>query len=62
MREKDVVAEIDASKLQRGPQEVKEVQTGEECGVTLVTESRLNLQEGDSLEFYTVELRERTLN
>ena len=61
MRDKEVVAEVDASKLQRGPQEVKEVQTGEECGVTLNTESKLNLAEGDDLEFYTVELKERTL-
>jgi translation initiation factor IF-2 len=61
MRDKEVVAEVDASKLQRGPQEVKEVQSGEECGVTLDTASKLNLNEGDDLEFYTVELKERTL-
>jgi translation initiation factor IF-2 len=61
IRDKELVADVDASKLQRGPQEVKEVQTGEECGVTLNTESKLNLLEGDSLEFYTVELKERTL-
>jgi translation initiation factor IF-2 len=61
MRDKELVADVEASKLQRGPQEVKEVQTGEECGVTLNTESKLNLLEGDSLEFYTVELLERTL-
>jgi len=60
-RDKEIVAEIDASRLQRGPQEVKEVQSGEECGVTLTTESRVKLQEGDSLDFYTVELKERTL-
>jgi translation initiation factor IF-2 len=62
MRDKELVAEVDASKLQRGPQEVKEVQTGEECGVTLNTDSKLNLAEGDDLEFYTVELKERTLS
>ena len=62
MRDKEEIADINASKLQRGPQEVKEVQTGEECGVTLNTDSRLNLQEGDTLEFYSVELKERTLN
>jgi translation initiation factor IF-2 len=61
MRDKELIADVNASKLQRGPQEVKEVQSGEECGVTLNTESRLNLMEGDTLEFYTVELRERTL-
>jgi translation initiation factor IF-2 len=61
IRDKEQIADIEASKLQRGPQEVKEVQEGEECGVTLVTESKLILQEGDNLEFYTVELKERSL-
>jgi translation initiation factor IF-2 len=61
IRDKEVIMEVEASKLQRGPQEVKEVQAGEECGVTLNTESKLNLEEGDSLEFYTVELKERSL-
>lgn len=60
-REKEIIADIEASKLQRGPQEVKEVLAGEECGVTLNTESKLNLLEGDTLDFYTVELKERTL-
>jgi translation initiation factor IF-2 len=60
-RDKEVIADIDASKLQRGPQEVKEVHSPEECGVTLNTESKLTLQEGDQLEFYTVVLKERTL-
>jgi translation initiation factor IF-2 len=60
-RDKEVIAEVDATKLQRGPQEVKEVENGEECGVTLVTEAKLNLQEGDNLEFFTREIKERTL-
>ncbi|MFT4532585.1 MAG: translation initiation factor IF-2 [Candidatus Saccharimonadales bacterium] len=60
-RDKEVIAEIEASRLQRGPQEVKEVQKGEECGVTLQTGTRINLQEGDNLEFFTRELIERTL-
>jgi translation initiation factor IF-2 len=60
-REKETILEVEATKLQRGPQEVKEVQKGEECGVTLVTDSRVNLQEGDNLEFFTRELKERTL-
>lgn len=61
MRDKELIAEVEASRLQRGPQEVKEVQTGEECGVTLNTETKLSLLEGDTLEFYTVELKDRTL-
>jgi translation initiation factor IF-2 len=61
IRDKVQISEVEATRLQRGPQEVKEVQTGEECGVTLSTDSKLTLQEGDQLEFYTVELKERTL-
>lgn len=61
MREGELVQEVDASRLQRGPQEVKEVESGEECGVTLNTDSKLNLSEGDLLEFFTRELKERTL-
>lgn len=60
-RSKEKLAEIEAQKLQRGPQEVKEVQEGEECGVSLRTESKLILQEGDTLEFFTRELKERSL-
>jgi translation initiation factor IF-2 len=60
-RDKKEIAEVEAYKLQRGPQEVKEVQLGEECGVSLKTESKVNLEEGDTLEFFTKELKERTL-
>jgi len=60
-RDKEVIAEVEATRLQRGPQEVKMVEKGEECGVTIATESKINLQEGDHLEFFTRELKERTL-
>lgn len=60
-RDKEIIAEVDASRLQRGPQEVKSVEKGEECGVTLETDAKLNLQEGDNLEFFTKELKERSL-
>ncbi len=61
MRGKEELAEVEAVKLQRGPQEVKEVQEGEMCGVSLSTETKLNLEEGDTLEFFTKELKQRTL-
>jgi translation initiation factor IF-2 len=60
-RDKEVIAEVEATRLQRGPQEVKAVEKGEECGVTISTDSKINLQEGDHLEFFTRELKERTL-
>jgi translation initiation factor IF-2 len=61
LRDKEILIEVKATRLQRGPQEVKSVLKGEECGVTLETESKLNLQEGDYLEFITREIVERTL-
>jgi len=61
VRDKVEIAEIEAVKLQRGPQETKEVQEGEMCGVSLKTVSKVDLAEGDNLEFFTRELKERTL-
>ncbi|HMT55726.1 MAG TPA: translation initiation factor IF-2, partial [Candidatus Saccharibacteria bacterium] len=60
-RDKELVAEAECTKLQRGPQETKEVLEGELCGVSLKTGNRLQVEEGDSIEFYTKELKERTL-
>lgn len=61
MRGKDKIAEVEAVKLQRGPQEVKEVLEGNECGVSLKTTSKLTVEVGDVLEFFTRELKERSL-
>lgn len=60
-RDKELIAEAEAVKLQRGPQETKEVLEGEMCGLSLKTLARVELQEGDNIEFYTKELKERTL-
>lgn len=57
----DIIADVVTTKLQRGPQETKEVQTGEMCGVSFSTESRVEVQEGDRLEFYKEETVTRTL-
>jgi translation initiation factor IF-2 len=61
IRDKEEFAELEAVKLQRGPQEVKEVPEGNMCGASLKTKSRINLLEGDLLEFFTKELKERSL-
>jgi len=60
-RDDKILAEVDATKLQCGPQEVKSVEKSTDCGVTLATETRLNLHEGDNLEFFTRETKERKL-
>lgn len=61
VREGEQLAEVEATNLKRGPQDAKEVLEGEMCGVGLKTASRLELQEGDRLEFFTRETVARTL-
>lgn len=61
MRGDEVLAEVEVMGLKRGPQEAKEVFEGDMCGVNLKTASRVDLAEGDRLEFYTQETIERSL-
>lgn len=53
--------EAEVTNLKRGPQDAREVFEGEMCGVSLTTPSRVDLQEGDRLEFFTRKAVERTL-
>ena len=61
VRDKENIAEVEATLLKRGPQEAKEVFEGDMCGVSLATTSKLELQEGDHLEFFNRETVARTL-
>ncbi len=61
MRGNDKLAEVEVTNLKRGPQDAKEVVEGEMCGVGLKTSSRLDLQEGDHIEFFTREMITRKL-
>ncbi|MEI7632162.1 MAG: translation initiation factor IF-2 [bacterium] len=60
-RGNEEIAEIEATLLKRGPVETSEVQTGEMCGVSLKTKTRVDMQEGDRLEFFTREALARSL-
>lgn len=61
-RDDKIIAEkLEIIGLKRGPQEVKEVPQGEMCGVSFKSKSRVDLSEGDRLEFYTIETIKRTL-
>ncbi len=55
------LAEVEVTNVQRQQQEAKEVFEGEMCGLSLKTEKKLLLEEGDTLEFFTRELVKRTL-
>lgn len=61
MRKKELIAEVEVTKVQRQQQEAKEVFEGEQCGLELKTHGKLALEEGDRLQFFTRELKKRTL-
>jgi translation initiation factor IF-2 len=61
MRDDAVVAEVEVTNLKRGPQDAKEVFEGDMCGVNIKTANRLDVQEGDRLEFFKRETVARTL-
>lgn len=61
VRDGKEIAEMQVTNLKRGPQDAKEVLLGEMCGVNLATTSKVDLQEGDHLEFFTRTTVTRTL-
>jgi translation initiation factor IF-2 len=60
-RGKEILAEVVVTNLKRGPQDVKEVLEGEQCGISLKTLSKLDIQIDDRLEVYTRESIDRNL-
>jgi translation initiation factor IF-2 len=61
-RDDTVLAEeVEVSGLKSGPTEIKEVEAGQMCGVSLHPNGKLDLQEGDRLEFFTRTSVERSL-
>jgi translation initiation factor IF-2 len=56
------IAEVEVTSVQRQQQEAKEVFEGEMCGLSLKTNKKILLEEGDKLEFFTRELIKRTLS
>jgi translation initiation factor IF-2 len=57
----EVIAEVEVTSVQRQQQEAKEVFEGEMCGLSLKTNKKLLVEQGDTLEFFTRELVKRTL-
>lgn len=55
------IAEVEVTSVQRQQSEAKEVFEGEMCGLSLKTTKKLNLEEGDKLEFFRRELVKKTL-
>lgn len=61
MRKKELLGEATLTQLKRGPNDAKDIATGEMCGLTLTTTGRIELELGDKIEFFTRETQERTL-
>lgn len=61
-RGNEQIAEVEIASVQRQQQEAKEVFEGEMCGLSLKTNKKILLEEGDKLEFFTRELVKRTLS
>tara|TARA_B100001245_G_scaffold110304_1_gene80664 strand:+ start:6182 stop:7957 length:1776 start_codon:yes stop_codon:yes gene_type:complete len=55
------LGEVEVTSVQRQQQEAKEVFEGELCGLNLRTEKKLVMNEGDTLEFFTRKLVERSI-
>ena len=60
-RDKDVVAEAEVAHVQRQQADAKEVFEGEQCGLELKTQGKVVVEIGDRLEFFTRELKKRSL-
>jgi translation initiation factor IF-2 len=60
-RKKEQLGDGTLKQLKRGPNDAKDIATGELCGFTLDTPSRLELEIGDRMEFFTRETVERSL-
>ncbi len=61
MRGKTLLGEAKLTGLKRGPNDAKDLATGELGGVNLRTSSRIELEIGDVLTVFTLETKERTL-
>ncbi len=57
----EILGEAEVTSVQREKIEAKEVFEGDMCGLSLKTQRKLQLEIGDSLEFFTRELVQRTL-
>jgi len=57
----ETLAEVEVTNLKRGPADAREIVEGEMCGMSLKTEKRLELQEGDHIDLFTRQAVQRKL-
>ena len=58
----EVIAETEVLSVQREKIEAKEVFEGDLCGLNLKTSGKVAAQVGDKVQFFTRELKKRTLS
>ncbi|MGA3150778.1 MAG: translation initiation factor IF-2 [Candidatus Saccharimonadales bacterium] len=62
LRNKKVIADnLEVINLKRGPQDVTEVHTGEMCGLSFKSTSRVATEENDRIELFTRQTKQRSL-
>ena len=61
VRDKTYIGEVEVTSVQKEKIDVKELTAGETGGLALKTESKIQLQIGDRLKFFTRELKKKTL-
>jgi translation initiation factor IF-2 len=62
LRDKELIADnLEVISLKKGPQEVKEVPTGEMCGLSFHSTTRVEVHEDDRIELFRRETTTRTL-
>jgi translation initiation factor IF-2 len=59
--DQQVADRVETAVLKQGPQETKAVEAGQMCGVSFKTPARVEIKEGDRIEFYTEHVKERKL-
>ncbi|GHU08340.1 hypothetical protein FACS189431_4410 [Alphaproteobacteria bacterium] len=60
-RKKETLGEAETTSVQKEKAEAKEVFEGDMCGLNLKTTKKIDIEIGDKLEFFTRELKKRTL-
>jgi translation initiation factor IF-2 len=61
MRGDEQLGEVEVTNLKRGPADAKEVFEGEMCGLSFTTSKRIELQEGDHINFFSRQAVQREL-
>ncbi len=61
LRNDELLETVEIVSLKRGPQDTKEVEKGEMCGMSYKPSDKPDIEEGDHFEFFTREVKERTL-